>query len=72
MLGKGSFAGQPLGAVLHSGVQNSLRNTYNAYLFDKGKVALGFDELGKSLGGFQAKHAMLQKEQAGLQNAYFK
>jgi len=68
----GSLKGQPRGVVLHSGMQCSLRDTCNTHLFAKGKAALGFNRLGKSLGGFWAKHAVLQKEQTGVQNAYFK
>lgn len=55
LLGKGSLEGQPLGVALHSGMQNPPWDTCNAYLFAKGKAALGPDRMEKILRSFLSK-----------------
>lgn len=49
-------------------MQSLLRDTSNTDLFAKGKASTGWE----NPWGFLARHTVLQQDQAGVRNAYFK
>lgn len=68
LLRKGSLKGLPPGVILHRDMQSSLRDTCTTDLFAKGKDSMGWE----TPWGVPEQDTLLQQDQAGVQNAYFK